>query len=109
MALAMAAWVMDNAQWQWAPVPASFARAVLETGVLHHIRQVVELGAVHAGRCAERPGRLRETVTPRRARRCCACKSMCTAHRALTRRCRRSVPAAELNTLLIAFGTWPAP
>ena len=54
-ALTMAAWVMDTAEWQWAPVPASFARAVLASGALRHIRQVVELGAANAGRCAE-PG-----------------------------------------------------
>ena len=50
-ALTLAAWAMDAAQWQWAPVPASFARAVLDSGALRHIRRVVELGAAHAGRC----------------------------------------------------------
>ena len=46
----MAAWAMDTAIWQWAPVPASFARTALESGALRHIRRVVELGAAHAGR-----------------------------------------------------------
>ena len=50
-ALTFAAWVMDTSIWQWAPVPASFARVVLDSGALRHIRRVVELGAAHAGRC----------------------------------------------------------
>ena len=50
-AVGAAAWAMDSAIWQWAPVPANFARAVLESGALRHIRRVVELGAAHADRC----------------------------------------------------------
>ena len=50
-ALTFGAWVMDTANYIWWPVPASFSRTVLETGALRHIRRVVELGAVHAGRC----------------------------------------------------------
>ena len=46
-----AAWALDSAQWQWTPVPANFARVVLNSDALRHIRQVVELGAAHAGRC----------------------------------------------------------
>ena len=45
------AWVLDTAAWQWAAVPANFARAVLDSGALHHIRRVLLLGAAHAGRC----------------------------------------------------------
>ena len=45
------AYVLDTAAWQWAAVPANFARAVLESGALRHTRRVVELGAAHAGRC----------------------------------------------------------
>mgnify|MGYP004186586151 CR=1 FL=1 len=48
----MGAGVLDTAVWQWAPVPANLARAVLDSGALRHIRRVVELGAAHAGRCA---------------------------------------------------------
>ena len=54
-AVTVCAWAIDAAIWQWAPVPASFARAVLGSGALRHIRRVVELGAANAGRCAE-PG-----------------------------------------------------
>ena len=43
------AFVLDTGVWQWAAVPANLARAVLESGVLRHIRRVVELGAAHAG------------------------------------------------------------
>ena len=49
-AYAFGAYVLDTAVWQWAAVPANLARAVLESGVLRHIRRVVELGAAHAGR-----------------------------------------------------------
>ena len=46
-----AAFVLDTAVWQWAAVPANFARAVLDSGALHHVRRVLLLGAAHAGRC----------------------------------------------------------
>ena len=45
------AYVLDTAVWQWAAVPANFARAVLDSGAVHHIRRVLLLGAAHAGRC----------------------------------------------------------
>ena len=51
-ARSMGAWALDTAAWQWAPVPANLARAVLDSGALRHIRRVVELGAARAGRCA---------------------------------------------------------
>ena len=46
-----AAFSLDTVSWQWAPLPASFTRVVLESGALRHIRRVVELGAAQAGRC----------------------------------------------------------
>ena len=107
MALAMAAWVMDNAQWQWAPVPASFARVVLDSGALRHIRRVVDLGAAHAGRYAAPTA----AVGDRHTAPCLLSIAHSTSRSTLstlTRRCCRSVPAAELNTQLIAHGACPA-
>ena len=69
MARVFAAGVMDIAAWQWSPVPADFARIVLESDALHLIRRVLELGAAHAGRCV---------AACHVARRCCAA-SPCTA------------------------------
>ena len=104
----MAVWVMDTAVWQWAPVPESFSRAVLDSGALHHIRRVVELGAAHAGRYAG-PGRLwrHSHSAVLRALLCNVCHSTCSAHPTLTRRCCRRVPAVELNTELVAYGASP--
>ena len=42
---------MDIAAWNWERVPANFARVVLDSGVLRHVKRVVELGAEYAGRC----------------------------------------------------------
>ena len=103
-ALTFAAWVMDTSIWQWAPVPANLARAVLDSGALRHIRRVVELGAAHAGRCAAATALGLELSTQCRARRAAA---RACGPRPLTRRCRRRVPAAELNEDLIGAGACP--
>ena len=43
---------LDANIWQWMPVPANCARAVVESGALRLLVRLVKLGGAHAGRCA---------------------------------------------------------
>jgi hypothetical protein len=83
----LGAYVLDTAAWQWAVVPANFARAVLDSGALRHIRRVVELGAAHAGRCA----------AARRPRR--SAPLACAVTRGAATRCRARRAAARARVL----------
>ena len=49
-----AALCMDTGNWQWTPVPANCARAVLDSGALDLLTRLVELGGAYAGRCVFR-------------------------------------------------------
>ena len=100
----------DSAIWQWTAVPANRARVVLESGALHYLRRALELGAAHAGRCAQPPhcanaprGYLPHDTSADAGR---SCRQQATS---VTRRCCRSVPAAELNTSLLSHGACRVP
>ena len=108
--LAFAAMSMDSAKWQWTAVPANRARVVLESGALHYLRRALELGAAHAGRCAQPPhcanaprGYLPHDTSADAGR---SCRQRATS---VTRRCCRSVPTAELNTSLLSHGACHVP